>query len=144
MEGWKHKKVHALSRLLAGNEVNVKRRIVGQWRFVPEYEQLEKMLVEPALAGGLQAELVDLEQQKLQWADPAFEFACSEPASPDYNHVRQAKRDIASTSFAMKKALEGKTFPAWSLPIEVWLMVLLPDYVSVRDFPTAGLGAAKP
>ena len=63
-----------------------------------------------------------------------------EPRPHDLNITRQAKNDIKSTTAALKRALKGKAFPSWSVPLELWLIALDPTYISKQKFPRAGLG----
>ena len=58
-------------------------------------------------------------------------------------HRKQANEDLKNIVRAMKQAGKRRSAPPWSVPMELWLMMMAPDYRSVRGAPTEGVGYVR-
>lgn len=130
--------VWRLCRLLAGKGLGPKRR---QYRVPsrssPSAQEWADYLAQDGPSGGMQAQRVDL---------PAYEALRGEQYGPivsaDATTIYlQARKDLDATRCAMRRAAKRKGWPEWSLPVEVFHVILMPN-LKLRD-AGAGLGCER-
>ena len=64
------------------------------------------------------------------------------PLDPlDMNVLQCSQKDMKRTRWRMKKASKRRQCPTWSLPVELYLVTLQPNYTSVRKDIHQGIGA---
>ena len=64
------------------------------------------------------------------------------PLDPlEMNVLQWSQKDMLRTIWKMKKASKRRQCPSWSLPVELYLVTLQPNYTSVRKEMHQGIGA---
>ena len=136
-----HSEAHRLARRLAGTGIGIKKRRLGLMpSFVPSKAQLQALAESDAKTGGLSAQLINLEEELDKWtADDNWENLKPD----DANASQWAKSDLKGIIFNMIRGPKRKACPNWSLPTEVFLMMIAPGYLSCTEHRGAGLGAPK-
>ena len=106
----------------------------------PSRYDWEKFVRLPACAGGLGAEtFYDLDQELEQ---VLADRLANDPPAEQGQHWVMAQRDINDIKwFLRQRAKKRRGFPPWSLPAEIWTMILWP---SLRQDKPTGLGAVMP
>ena len=128
--------VYKISRLLSGKS-GPKRR---QHRAVKRHqtvEQWEKELAAPGHQGGMGAVACSLDDEWAKWTSTATHEEKEEPDANAYAEAEQLGRTLAKRFATCDKR---RVAPPWSVPNEVWVQVLLPDWRRKTD---AAIGASK-
>ena len=104
--------------------------------FKPSKEDLLALATTPAAEGGLSATQVDVDEELTKWIN-----SDSVPLLPmDMNIREAASDDVRRLVYSLIKAPNRKATPDWSVPAELWLLCLQPDYFAICPDRMAGLG----
>ena len=132
--------VQALCRLIAGTRVGVRKRKLGHLAsLTPSAEELRISATSPAAAGGLSGEVIaNFKEAAKEISDTygGLRFPVCDAAQ-----TQEAEEDLVRTARYMKQGAKRKATPPWSIPAEVFLMIVEPAYYSVRPLSSSGLGA---
>ena len=79
---------------------------------------------------GLGAEKIDFVEETLKLTD---KNNCDPLLLNDLNITRQAEQDFDRLIWRLKKSTKRKASPSWSVPAELLLLALEPDFFSVAD-----------
>ena len=103
---------------------------------LPLAEEVSAFVSLAGAEGGCNAVIVD-EATEVQ----AYIDATPPLDARTLTHERMAARDFKETVWKLKQASKRKAAPAWSCPVELWLLVLAPEYYSVGERMMTGVGA---
>ena len=124
-------KVHALLRLLAGTGLGSRRR---RYRIPvtirPMKSDWEKAVVLPAPLGGFAGTIVDFNAEVQKVEDGSVPMR-----NYDLNDIVQAEQDLRGLSKELLKMQGRKSFPPWSLPGELFWVILSPIVQSLGPTP---------
>ena len=126
-----------MERVVAGTGVGIKRRRLSHLPTMrPSTKELIESATPPVIVGGLDAVAVSYE-------DEVKKYGCREGglASWVLGLRALAVDDVWSTVERMRSSSKRRAVPQWSGPLEVVLISLWPQYCSVGEKKTSGLGA---
>ena len=135
----RHAEAHRLAHALAGKATGPRKRV---FRRLPSEQPPKATILEymslPGEEGGMSA-------HQVQWPEVAEDYRQEFSAfqGGDMNTRKLADDDLYRTTWRLKKTSKRKAAVPWSLPTELFLMALCPDYVSVGDKSRSGVGATK-
>ena len=134
-----HSEVHRLARQLAGTGVGIRKRRAGILpSCLPCKEELLKLACEKAVNGGLEAEPIHFEAELDRWLDEST----ANPLKPLDCNVRQiAKSDLRGVAYGLLQGPKRKACPDWSLPTEIFCLLLNPGTCTGVADEGRGLGA---
>ena len=125
----RHATVYMISRLLSGkrgpkarNHRAVKRHQTSK--------QWEDELAAPGHMGGMGAVLCSFDEEWEKWTNTA---TFSEKEEPDANAYREAEDLIRTVSRRFTTCDKRRVAPPWSVPNEVWLLALWPNWRKRQD-----------
>ena len=81
----------------------------------------------------------------VSWPEVVDEYRAefTEASFTDMNTRTAAERDLKGTTWRLKRNSKRRAAVEWSLPTEILLLALCPDYVSRADKSTAGIGSTN-
>ena len=135
-EAWRKrdmKSAYSLMRRLAGSKFDVKKR---DWRLVqqalPTRADWEEVLSKVGNQGGMSA-------RTCTWAEMRQEhvaLAAEEPLPPsDLNHIQRAKQEVKDLTKYVLFANKRKAVPPNTLPTEILVALLAPNYIKNKQTP---------
>ena len=131
--------MHRLRRLIAANKRGPNKRIVGVMaNFHPCAREVLDFYSQAGPQGGAAAVQVDFDDMLLRRKDELTGLRLRQRGS-----ARQAARDLADISRAVRKAAKRKWVPEWALPLELWHACLLPGHRWERVMRKAGVGSGE-
>lgn len=129
-EAWRHRRfaeLHRLRRLLARNGKGPKKRVYCRPpSFRPSLTEWQEYWAQEGGAGGQRCVVVNCEQEKdapieaYDWPD------VTGPAVWMQGLREQVTEDVKGIAKYMRSAGKRRAAPAWSAPLEAWLMLLRP------------------
>ena len=131
--------MHRYCRMLAGRGKGPgKRRYHKMLSVRPTKADWMELLQKPGKEGGMGAvEASPDEAIRDAFVDAPLPL-------PTRDTAASAKQDLRDTVAALMKAPKRRTAPPWSVPLELFLMGLRPDYYSVGKPKTEGIGFQAP
>ena len=134
-------RAHAICHTLAGRSMGAKK---------PQYNHLQKYVVSrdewrahlalPGNQGGAAARFVELSQVESDYREEQKDYKLKDV---EMNLINLAKNDFNDITHALKSSTKRKGFPFWSLPTELWIICMCPNYTSVISERYEGLGQTK-
>jgi hypothetical protein len=141
-EAWRERdfsRAHALSRRLAGKQTGPrKRNYAVATRAQPLASEWAEFWKNSGPKGGMSA-------VPCCWAEVQEEHSsCMEGARlRTMEHVEQAEEDLQAMRRILRKAKKRRAVPVWSAPLELWWMLLWPNYRTSMKMAGVGLPSDK-
>ena len=88
----------------------------------------------PGNEGGMSADPVDIDAELLGAGN------AGEVAIPGHNPDQLARADLKELRIGLRGARKRRASPPWSLPLEIWHMLLLPWFTGPGVQPRTGVG----
>lgn len=134
-------KAHRLVRAIAGTGLGPKKgkyRIPASCR--PSADDWKDAMKKPADEGGMKGTIIENyeEDHERIIAEETF----PELLSVDMNLINQMEEDYRGTRRVLLTSPGRKATPEWSVPIEIWKMILAPDWLPKKGAMPGGVGSA--
>ncbi len=115
--------VAKLCRLVAGTGLGPRRRYYRAIPIKKTTAEWKELLERPATKSGMSATIVDYEKERNSWINEA-------DALPhcDVNYGKVAADDLKEIRRAFLSCSKRRMAPSWSLPNEIWTMLLWPNW----------------